>query len=60
MSAALGGELLARAAGPPAEWEILLRLAAVAEGRGAGADVQTLDDEMVVTNTMTRIVCLFG
>ena len=28
----------------PAEWEILLRLAAIAEGRGAAADVAALDD----------------
>ncbi len=42
----------------PAEWEILLRLAAVAEGRGAGDHahiVQTLDDEMVAEDLRRRI-----
>ncbi|HEX3131937.1 MAG TPA: molybdopterin-dependent oxidoreductase [Thermoanaerobaculia bacterium] len=38
----------------PAEWEILLRLAAIAEGRGAGADVQALDDEMVAEDLRRR------
>jgi anaerobic selenocysteine-containing dehydrogenase len=30
----------------PAEWQILLRLAAIAEGRGAGADVAALDEDL--------------
>jgi len=46
--------VLAPPPGRPAEWEILLRLAAVAEGRGAGADVQTLDDEMVAEDLRRR------
>ncbi len=49
--------VLAPPAGRPAEWEILLRLAAVAEGRGAGAHaqiVQTLDDEMVAEDLRRR------
>jgi anaerobic selenocysteine-containing dehydrogenase len=31
----------------PAEWELLLRLAAIAQGKGARADVHALDDELV-------------
>ncbi|MEP6861784.1 MAG: molybdopterin-dependent oxidoreductase [Deltaproteobacteria bacterium] len=30
----------------PAEWELLLRLTAIAMGRGAGADLRMLDDEL--------------
>jgi anaerobic selenocysteine-containing dehydrogenase len=30
----------------PAEWQILLRLAAIAEGLGAGADLGALDDQL--------------
>jgi anaerobic selenocysteine-containing dehydrogenase len=37
---------LARPAGQPAEWEILLRLAAIASGRGAQADLAAYDDEL--------------
>ena len=33
--------------GRPAEWEILLRLAAIARGQGAHADIHALDDEQV-------------
>ncbi|MBX3161743.1 MAG: molybdopterin-dependent oxidoreductase [Deltaproteobacteria bacterium] len=33
-------------AGRPAEWEILLRLLAIATGRGARIDVHALDDEL--------------
>ena len=33
-------------AGHPPEWQILLRLAAIAQGKGAGADVLALDDEL--------------
>jgi anaerobic selenocysteine-containing dehydrogenase len=36
-----------RAAGQPHEWELLLRLAAIAEGKGAAADLQALDDARV-------------
>ncbi len=32
--------------GQPAEWEILLRLIAIATGKGAGADLRALDDEL--------------
>jgi anaerobic selenocysteine-containing dehydrogenase len=32
--------------GRPAEWQILLRLAAIAEGLGAGADVAALDGQL--------------
>ena len=46
--------VLAPPPGRPAEWEILLRLAAVAEGRGAGVDVQALDDEMVAEDLRGR------
>jgi anaerobic selenocysteine-containing dehydrogenase len=38
--------VLARADGAPAEWEILLRLAALLSGRGAAADVRAFDDEL--------------
>lgn len=34
-------------AGAPAEWETLLRLAALVQGRGARADVAALDDALV-------------
>lgn len=34
-------------AGQPAEWEILLRLAAIASGKGAAADLRAFDDELV-------------
>lgn len=33
--------------GQPAEWETLLRLAAIVQGRGAAADVGALDDALV-------------
>ena len=38
--------VLPRPEGRPAEWEILLRLAAVAGGKGARADLAALDDEL--------------
>jgi anaerobic selenocysteine-containing dehydrogenase len=38
--------VLAMAEGRPAEWQILLRLIAIATGKGAGADVQALDDAL--------------
>ena len=34
-------------AGQPAEWENLLRLAAIASGRGAATDLQAFDDELL-------------
>ncbi len=34
----------------PAEWQILLRLVAIATGRGAGADLRALDDELTVAD----------
>ena len=33
--------------GRPAEWEILLRLAAIAEGRGHDIDIHAYDDELI-------------
>ena len=41
------GAVFAPPAGHPAEWQTLLRIAAIARGRGAGADVQALDDELL-------------
>jgi anaerobic selenocysteine-containing dehydrogenase len=38
--------VFSRPAGQPAEWEILLRMAAIMTGRGAKADVAELDDEL--------------
>jgi anaerobic selenocysteine-containing dehydrogenase len=38
------------APGHPPEWQQLLRLAAVARGMGAGADVLALDDELVAAD----------
>lgn len=38
--------VLPRPPGAPAEWETMLRLLAIALGRGAGADLQALDDEL--------------
>lgn len=38
--------VLPRSAERPAEWEILLRLLAIATGKGAAADVRKMDDEM--------------
>jgi anaerobic selenocysteine-containing dehydrogenase len=34
----------------PAEWQILLRLLAIATGRGAGADLDALDDELAAAD----------
>jgi anaerobic selenocysteine-containing dehydrogenase len=34
----------------PAEWQILLRLLAIATGRGAGADLGALDDELTAAD----------
>jgi anaerobic selenocysteine-containing dehydrogenase len=36
--------VLARAAGQPDEWESMLRIAAIAKGLGAHADIEALDD----------------
>jgi anaerobic selenocysteine-containing dehydrogenase len=38
--------VLPRAAGHPPEWQILLRLAAIAQGKGADVDVLGLDDDL--------------
>ncbi len=38
----------------PAEWQILLRLLAIATGRGAGADLGALDDELAAAD-VTRV-----
>jgi anaerobic selenocysteine-containing dehydrogenase len=46
--------VLPRPEGRPAEWEILLRLAAIAGGRGARADVAALDDELVAQDVRRR------
>ena len=40
------GPVLPRPEGRPAEWELLLRLAAIAGGKGARADAGALDDEL--------------
>lgn len=42
--------LLPRAAGQPAEWEVLLRLAAILAGRGASADLAVFDDELTAAD----------
>ncbi|HEY6179486.1 MAG TPA: molybdopterin dinucleotide binding domain-containing protein, partial [Kofleriaceae bacterium] len=39
--------VLPRPEGQPPEWQIMLRLLAIATGKGAGADLAALDDEMV-------------
>ena len=41
------GAVFAPPPGQPPEWQNLLRLAAIVQGRGAGADVLALDDEFV-------------
>jgi anaerobic selenocysteine-containing dehydrogenase len=46
--------VLPRPPGQPAEWEILLKLAAIAMGRGAQADVAQLDDELVAADVRKR------
>jgi anaerobic selenocysteine-containing dehydrogenase len=38
--------VLPRTNGQPPEWQILLRLAAIAQGKGAQIDVEKLDDEL--------------
>jgi anaerobic selenocysteine-containing dehydrogenase len=42
--------VLPRAPGQMAEWEILLKLAAIASGRGAAADVVAFDDELTAAD----------
>ncbi len=42
--------VFAAPAGQPAEWEILLRLLAIASGRGANIDVRALDDELALAD----------
>jgi anaerobic selenocysteine-containing dehydrogenase len=39
--------VLARQPGEPDEWESLLRIAAIAQGQGAGADIEALDDALL-------------
>ncbi len=46
--------VFAAPAGQPAEWEILLRLAAIATGRGAGVDVQAMDDELFAADVQRQ------
>jgi anaerobic selenocysteine-containing dehydrogenase len=41
--------------GRPAEWQIMLRLVAIITGKGAGADLAALDDELI-TDDVRRIV----
>ena len=41
------GAVFAPPAGHPAEWQSLLRIAAIVRGLGAQADIQALDDEML-------------
>jgi len=42
-------------AGRPAEWELLMRLIAIATGKGAAADVRKLDDEMTADDVRRTI-----
>jgi anaerobic selenocysteine-containing dehydrogenase len=42
--------VLPRPADRPTEWEILLRLIAIATGKGAAADVRRLDDELAAAD----------
>lgn len=44
--ARISAAVLPLAEGQPAEWEVLLRLAAIAGGRGADGDLAQLDDEL--------------
>lgn len=46
--------LLAPPPGALAEWQILLRLVAITTGRGASADLRTLDDELALAD-VTRV-----
>jgi anaerobic selenocysteine-containing dehydrogenase len=40
--------------GQPAEWQTLLRLIAIAKGRGAEADLQALDDELLAADVQRQ------
>ena len=44
------GPVFAPAADQPQEWQTLLRLAAISQGLGAGADIEALDDALVATD----------
>ena len=43
------------AADRPAEWQILLRLLAIATGRGANADLRALDDELALGDVQRAV-----
>jgi anaerobic selenocysteine-containing dehydrogenase len=43
-------QVLTPPSGQPAEWEILLRLVAIATGRGLAADLRALDDELALAD----------
>lgn len=45
--ARFSGPVFAAPAGTPQEWQTILRLCALLEGRGLGVDVQQLDDEAI-------------
>jgi anaerobic selenocysteine-containing dehydrogenase len=45
-AARFSAPLLPRDSGRPAEWQILLRLAAIAQGKGAQADLNEIDDAL--------------
>lgn len=45
---------LPRPAGQPAEWQTLLRLWAIVDGRGARADIGQLDDELAAADVARR------
>lgn len=40
--------VMPRASGQPDEWEILVRLVAILQGKGAGADPRAVDDELLM------------
>ena len=44
------GPVFAPAADQPQEWQTLLRLAAISQGLGAGADIEALDDALVAAD----------
>ncbi|WP_214278544.1 hypothetical protein, partial [Escherichia coli] len=45
--ARFSGPVFDAAPGTPQEWQTILRLCALLEGRGLGVDVQQLDDEAI-------------
>lgn len=47
--------VLPRSADHPPEWQILLRLAAIAQGKGARADVESLDDELFAVDVRKSV-----